>query len=438
MNILLINTQDIGGGAEKIAMDLHRSLMKLNHESTMLVGWKRSDFPFVFEIPPSDWFHFWHRLDKKLVNSQIKGAYRLHQIVKIIKAPSYQYSSQKGLENYHYPQSRRMVKKYQQGVDVIHLHNLHSKYFDLQMLPALSRRKPVLITMHDEYLYTGHCAYTLGCERWRTGCGECPHLHIYPAVKTDNTRSNLKRKKGIFTKSDLILVTPSEWLARRAKASILSRLPVRVIPNGIDLDIFKPGFQPAARKILGLDQNAFVILYAAAGGRRSIFKDYQMLDRVISRLQGHMFQQPVVLLALGGNRDRLSTANGVTMIEKSYISDPREIARHYQASDLYIHTAKADNAPLVILEGMACAKPIVATDAGGIPEFVREGETGYTVPIGDDEAMVAQILDLMDEPVGMKQMGEKAAKIAQQKYGLKRMVNNYLDLYQELIGERNY
>jgi glycosyltransferase involved in cell wall biosynthesis len=158
-----------------------------------------------------------------------------------------------------------------------------------------------------------------------------------------------------------------------------------------------------------------------------------MMDRVIARLQKQTFNKPVILMALGGGQSRKAVINGVSMIEKPFENNPKHVAKHYQACDLYIHTAKADNAPLVILEAMACGKPIVATNAGGIPELVREGETGHTVPIGDDQAMTEKIINLINDPDRLRQFGENAARIAKENYGLDRMVNNYLVLYQELI-----
>jgi len=304
-------------------------------------------------------------------------------------------------------------------------------------LPSMSKKRPALITMHDEFLFTGHCAYTLGCERWRIGCGDCPHLDIYPAIKRDNTHYNWTRKSNIFSKSQLNLVTPSRWLAQRAKESLLSHLPVKVIPNGINLEVFKLGSLAIARKELDLDQDAIVILYTAAGGRRSQFKDYEMLDRVIARLQGLTFKKSVILMALGGGQSRKEVINSVCMIEKPFVNNPRDVAKHYQACDLYIHTAKADNAPLVILEAMACGKAVVATNAGGIPEIVREEVTGYTVAIGDDEAMTERIVSLINDPDRLRSMGENAGRIAKERYGLERMVYDYLELYQELIDERN-
>ena len=436
INPILINTYDIYGGAEKIALDLHNSYLQRGINSKFIVGEKRSSIDSVFEIPRSGWFLFWNDVEMKLKNGDIRGTWRLSKLIKVLKAPFFEHAKKTGKEYFRDKKSRKMVEKFSDASDIIHLHNLHGHYFDLTRLPFLCSAKPSVITMHDEYLYTGHCAYTLGCERWRNGCGKCPHLDVYPAVEVDNTHYNWERKREIFSTSELTLVTPSAWLANRTNSSLLSHLPVRVIPNGISLDIFAPGSQSDAREMLGLDQKAFVILYTAAGGRQSPFKDYEMLDRVISRLQGYEFQQPVVLLALGGNHDKRSEVNNVIMVEKSFIRDPINIARHYQASDLNIHTAKAESFGLVITEAMACGKPVVATNVGGMPELVREGKTGYTVPSGDDEMMVKRVVELINDRQLRINMSQKAAEVAQREYGLDRMVGDYLTLYQELIDER--
>ena len=437
MKILIINSSDIGGGAEKIAVDLHSAYLESGLDSKLVVGKKKSSLSSVYEIPTTGWFQFWNEVDSHLLKSQIKGAYRLHKLVKEIKAPHCEYARKMGIENYHYPESRRLIRNLMNDVDIIHMHNLHNEYFDMRMLPSLSKKKPILITMHDEYLFTGHCAYTLGCERWKIGCGDCPHLETYPSVKRDNTRFNWNRKQKIFAKSQLSLVAPSAWLAERARQSLLSHLPVRVIPNGIDLSVFKPGSQKAARAALSLDLNAFIILYTAVGGRVNQFKDYEMLDRLVLRLQAQKFDRPVILLAVGGHKEFKRKVNDLTMIEKSYVTNAEEMSSYYQACNLYIHTAKADNAPLVILEAMACGKPVLATNAGGIPELVREGVTGFTVPVSDDEQMALKVLEMVQNPDRLRLMGLNAAEIAKNEYGLDRMVQNYLDLYHELTDERN-
>jgi len=437
MKILLINTDDIHGGAAKIAFNLHLSLISRNQQVNMIVKRKASTLDSVIEIPKSRWFELLEKIESYLPDQTSNVTNFLSRSFALAKNPFWGYSRLTGSDNFYTPELKRLIKSYSDWADVFHLHNLHGNYFDLRLLPAFSKQKPIIITMHDEYLYTGHCAYTLVCERWHIGCGKCPHLDVYPDVRVDNTNHNWQRNKRIFQNSKVHLVTPSKWLEGRVKDSLLSHLPVKVIPNGIDLKVFKPGSKIFAREKLGLEKGAYVILFAAVMGRQNQFKDYDMLDRVIDRLKSYPFNQKVVLLALGGSQESEKEFNGVTLIEKPYSSDPKEIARYYQACDLYIHTAKADNAPLVILEAMACGKPIVATSAGGIPELVHDGETGFTVSIGDDEAMVERIQVLIDNPdIGIR-MGNTAAEIARKEYDLEQMVKNYIDLYKEVIDERN-
>jgi glycosyltransferase involved in cell wall biosynthesis len=435
LSVLSVNTFDVGGGAEKVAMDLHCAYLERSVDSKMIVGRKKSDLSSILEIPHSNWYYFWRKFDAKLCNTQIKGRYRLHNIVKNFPTYFSDHAVNQGKEDFHYPASRKMLAKHIRDTDVFHFHNLHDKYFDLTYLPVISRRKPVLITMHDEYLYTGHCAYSLDCDRWRNGCGTCPYLDTYPAVKQDNTRFNWQKKKSIFSKSILTLVTPSQWLAQRVSESLLSHLPVRVIPNGVDLGVFKPALKETVRKELDLPQNVFTVLYVANTGRANPFKDFDMLDRVIERLQADNVPKHVMFLALGGKTLRKNMIKGNVFLEIPFEKKPLQIAKYYQASDLYVHTSKADNFPLVILEAMACGKAVVSTDAGGIPEQIRDGISGYVVPVGDDEAMALRIVKLMNSPELLKSMGENGLKLARKKYSKYQMVESYMSLYRELIDE---
>ena len=145
----------------------------------------------------------------------------------------------------------------------MHMHNLHGGYFDLRELPYLTHRVPTVITLHDAWMLTGHCAHWFDCDRWRTGCGECPHLDTHPALLRDKSAFNWRRKRGIYERSDLRLATPAQWLADRIGESMLG-VPteeIRVIPQGIDLAVFRPGDRSLARRELGLDDDLFVALF---------------------------------------------------------------------------------------------------------------------------------------------------------------------------------
>ena len=125
--------------------------------------------------------------------------------------------------------------------DVINAHNLHGHYFPLPMLAQISQKKPVIWTLHDMWSFTGHCGYSFTCQGWRHGCGKCPALDTPPSIRRDTTRSLWRRRQRVYAQSNLRLVTPSRWLASLAMQSpLLSRFPVQVIPNGVNVDVFKP------------------------------------------------------------------------------------------------------------------------------------------------------------------------------------------------------
>src|SRR5439155_11546406 len=112
-----------------------------------------------------------------------------------------------------------------QRPDLVHCHNLHAKYFDLRVLPWLSRQVPVVLTLHDAWMLSGLCCHSFDCERWRTGCGQCPHLTLYPTIYPgipDATHLNWKRKRKIYRRSRLYVATPSRWLMQKVKQSILA------------------------------------------------------------------------------------------------------------------------------------------------------------------------------------------------------------------------
>jgi glycosyltransferase involved in cell wall biosynthesis len=316
--------------------------------------------------------------------------------------------------------------------DLIHCHNLHGGYFDLQILPQLSEQVPVVITLHDAWLFSGHCAHPFGCERWKIGCGQCPDLSIYPAIQRDATAYNWQCKQEIFRNSSLYVVTPCKWLMDKVNQSILKPAIVasKVIPNGVDLNIFHPANQKDARVELGLPTDVKILLFVADGIRRNIWKDYRILQSTLSEIANSGMK--VLCLALG--EDAPSEYLGKIEIRfVPYIRDPRIVSRYYQAADMYVHPARAETFPNTILEALACGTPVVASAIGGIPEQIIEGKTGFLVPSGDAQLMAKRILYVLADEKNRQQMGRQAADDATRRFGLEKMVTEYVRVYREFL-----
>ena len=302
-------------------------------------------------------------------------------------------------------------------------------------MPWLSRRLPVILTLHDAWLLSGHCAHSLGCDRWKTGCGQCPDLTLEPAIQRDATASNWSRKRRILSESRLRIATPSRWLMGKVQRSFLasSLLESRVISNGVDLNVFRVGNRRAARSRMAIPQDTAVLLFAAYKLRQNMWKDYQTIQAAVTRVARALEGKPAVFLALG----QYAPPERIENVEIRYIpfqSDPTIVAAYYQAADVYIHAALADTFPNTILEALACGTPVVATATGGIPEQIIEGQSGFLVAPRDAEALSARVMELLDDEPRRSKMSREATRDARQRFDLERQADAYLDWYRDLVG----
>ncbi len=429
LRILQISTHDIAGGAEKIAWDLFTSYRNLGYKSWIAVGTKTSQDPDVLSISSRTnniIQNFPYSLQAKPI---VRYAARK---IALFSSPNHIRSVVKGHEDFNHPGTYNLLNITPEPPEILHCHNLHGNYFDLRALSLLSHQVPTVLTLHDAWLLSGHCAHSFNCERWKSGCGDCPDLSIYPAIRRDATAYNWQRKAEIYKKSRLHVVTPCRWLMDKVEQSILKPgiVSSKVIPNGVDLNVFHPVDQADARKDLGLPQDAKILLFAANGIRKNIWKDYLTLQSTIREVA--KTGKKVFCIALGENAPT-ERIGSVEIQFVPYQRDATMVARYYQASDLYIHPARAETFPTTILEALACGTPVVASAVGGIPEQILEGKTGHLVPTGDADAMAGQILDLLADDGLRREMGERAAEDAARRFGLERMVGEYYEFYRAIL-----
>ena len=471
-NILQVSTRDIGGGAEKVAADLFRAYRSLGHGSQLAVGYKSGDDPDVLRIAHDEvggaGARFCWSLHRRLQpwysrSSVVRSLCRLtHRLA----APAGWLDTRRGIEDFHFPGTSRLLQLANPVPDILHLHNLHGHYFDLCALPALSHNVPVVLTLHDAWLLTGHCAHSFDCQKWKTGCGECPDLTIYPAIRRDATAFNWKRKQDIYSQCRLHVATPCQWLMDQVTRSMLapSIASTRIIPYGVDLTIFHVRDAMKARQTLGISPDAAVLLFSANGILRNRWKDYPTMRQaalLVGRgLSGDLGKQREVLFLGLGEEAPPERIGSVELRFVPFQADANRVALYYNAADLYVHAARADTFPNAILEALACGTPVVATSVGGIPEQIlplsmrldeqqsamgeqsfapvaydADEATGILVPVGAAEIMAAAILRLLGDDALRRRLGENAAKDAQRRFDLRRQVRDYLQWYEDLLEE---
>jgi glycosyltransferase involved in cell wall biosynthesis len=444
---------DNRGGASQVAWNLRKSYLGRGLNARMAVGRKFGDDQTIAVIPNEEARSLYSRSLLKLAGQLNSLPARsgeisvMNKILSFLAEPRRWLNVLRGMEDFSYPGTYRLFDLFPEAVDIIHCHNLHGDYFDLRALSWLSRKVPVVLTLHDAWLLSGHCAHSFDCERWKTGCGQCPDLTIIPEIKRDATAFNWQRKRDIYDGSRLFVATPSQWLMDKVNQSMLATAVVegRVIPNGVDLSVFQGADRHAVRAALSLPLNARVLLFTAHGIRPNVWKDYETMKAATVLVAEHLPGQDVRFIALG--EDAPAERAGPAEIHfVPYQEDPHLVARYYQAADIYLHAARADTFPSTILEALACGTPVVATAVGGIPEQVKplagpqesmdyktygpDQATGFLVPPGNAKAMAEATVALLTDERLHRRLAENAARDARARFAMDRQVEDYLELYE--------
>lgn len=415
MNILHINLADEAGGAARAALRLHHEFLKAGHSSRMLVGSKRKDFSGVAEVPARR--NAWQKARFNFVN---------------------RFETATGLQYLVQPWQKEFLRHpYTREAQVINLHNLHSGYFPIRVLPRLSRRVPIVWMLHDLWAFTGHCGYPnlYECERWKTGCGQCPSLADYPPLSRDTTALLWRAKQRIYQRSAITLTTPSQWLADAVRQSpLLGHCEVHCIPHGLDTSVYLPSSKAAAREKLGLPAEAKIVLFSAFDAflrRKGGVYLFEALQRLSS--QG---TRNLLLATVGQGKDTISEKYGFPVRALGRIRDERLMAQCFSAADIYVGPSLAETFGLVFGEAMACGTPVVAFAGTGASEVVRHMETGYLARFQDAEDLARGIQLLLGDTGLYESCARRARQVAEQEYTLELQARRLVELYEHVIAQR--
>ena len=396
-NIAILNTHDLTGGASKIAYQLSQ-FVNSNFDCFYFVKFKMKGGDNIYEIP------------------SLKDSLVINVLKKVSKKEGW-------LDISSFDAINLLSDKRFKKSKVIHLHNLYENFCSPLLFSFLFKKKKVIWTLHDEGVLTGHCSCTLGCEKWKEGCGECPDLSIYPKVESDNTKINLLIKKQMVNKLNPIIVCPSYWLEKRVKIAYPQLSNIQVIPNGIDTNIYKPMNKVNLRAKLGLPLDKKIILFVAEYSTNNPFKGGDIIRSLINELSNYNIQ----FVTVGGTSEM--TIENLTSF--GYISNEIELAEIYSASDLMVYPTKADNLPLVVLEAMGAGTPVIASNVGGVSEIIIDKVNGFLIDNYFDYSKFKENILLYFNFSEKEQMliSEMARQRIVNDFDKEKMIQNYSNLY---------
>lgn len=403
MRVLQINSVCGIGSTGRIAIDLNKALTEAGHESYIAYG-----------------------------RDNVRNT--SNKVIKIgSKIDNYLHVAKTRLFDKHGLGSIKATKEFIESMeqinpDIIHLHNIHGYYLNVELLFEYIKKvnKPIVWTLHDCWPFTGHCAHfdNINCNKWKTGCYSCPHKRGYPgSILIDNSKENYEIKRKLFTGVDnLTIVTPSNWLAGLVNLSFLQEYPLKVINNGINLNVFKP-ITSNFRERYNL-QDKFIILGVANIWGRG--KGYEYFIELAKRISS---DEIIVMVGLSEKQIKSLPVNIIGIKKTNSI---KELAEIYSASDVFINPTLDDNFPTTNLEALACGTPVITFNTGGSPESI-DLSCGMVVEKGNiAELMTAiKIYKEKDRIICVNNCLSRSKL-----YDKEVKYNEYLVLYESLIASR--
>ena len=306
--------------------------------------------------------------------------------------------------------------------DIVHLHNLHSNFVNLNMLLKSLGKKDIstVITLHDCWFYTGGCFHytSVGCSKWKESCGNCPKkMQDTPALLKDNSAKILADRKKYFAKiKNLSVVGVSQWIANEGEKTIFKGRNVSDIYNGIDTEFFVP--TPSDfRKKYGLEDK-FLILAPASKWLKPINKE------TFETVSNNLPSDCIIVMLGCTESQKIGLPPNVLALD--YIKDRDELKKVYSACDVFANCTREESLSLVNVEAQSCGTPVVTYGNTGVQETVNN-KCSFSVESGNEKNFLEAILKIKE--IGKENFSEDCIKWVKQRFDRDENYRKYIELY---------
>ena len=419
LKILFVNNSDTSGGAARAAYRIHKATIEAGVDGLFLVKNKSLNDPNVLSVQSFDSFGSFkapfrwiqHKINNKLQQARwLPYSNRQDVFLSDLRGSSLHGALQK-IE-----------------YDILHLHWINLRFIDIKDLAKIT--KPIVWTLHDCWPFTGVCHYFYDCTRYKQSCGCCPHLASN--IERDISHKVWKKKMEIFSKLNIHVVCPSNWLAQAAREStIFKQFPVSVIPNPLDTDFFTPGSKVDACKVLSISPDKRYILYGAMNAIKDRNKGFAELKSCLQYYETQFDTKDIEVLIFGSTEKAQLGLNHIRTTDLGLLND-QQLRAAYRASDVMVTPSLSENLSNIIMESLSCGTPVVGFDIGGNSDLIEHKRNGYLAESYNPQDLATGIAWCLDNNTS-GELSRNARKKVEENYSMERVGEKYTDLYRKLI-----
>jgi glycosyltransferase involved in cell wall biosynthesis len=409
LRVAFFNYSDLWSGAEALIDQTIVALIARGVDARLFVMDRFTDKPYVYSLP-----HFF-------------GERRLE----------YTFRKLTGRNNLLFPSTLLLgfdswIKK----ADIWHFHNLHGHFASIPLLARQSLKRPIVLSPVDQFLATGYCTYTLGCERFRIACGECPQLGLpYPGISRDTTTGLLAMKRSSVTSSKFNILVHTKYLADFYASTFVNQRPIDQIYYGVNTQIFRPMDREAAAARLNIplsDTSLTVgLIHSDVDDKR------KGLLSLLAPLQSLANRQPgrVRVLAVGRSSDKVKeyATDNMTVWTLPFLPDKEALAMAFNLCDVLLYPTQAENLSMTCLGALACGVPVISSRVGGQAEAVRDNVNGFLCEPDRPEQSIERIEQLVADKELRRRLSQQARRTVVDEFNLDDYINNLIAYYERIV-----
>lgn len=413
MRPLLLNTYHRTGGAARAALRLHQGLRRIGVDSRLLVRFRGGEGDQVIEAS----------------SPALRPFYRLQ--ARTDRLPLLPYRRRRpGLFTPAVVPDRLSARIRSLAPDLVHLHWVADGFLRPESLPLIGR--PLVWTLHDSWAFTGGCHLPGECTRYRAACGRCPALGSQD--DGDLSRRVWERKRRAWEDLPITVVAPSRWLSGCARSSaLLGAARHEVIPNGLDLDRFRPADRAASRARLGMPADRTLVLFGGVNSATDPNKGLTLMVEALHHLAVGGRTAGVDWVVFGTAPDQPLPAVPYPVRVVGQIDDEATLAALYAAADVFVAPSIQENLPSTVMEALACGTPCVAFDAGGLPDLIEHQRNGWLARTHQAEDLARGIAWVLEDEERRGALAARGRRKAEEEFELTLVARRYADLYRDLM-----